>query len=158
MNIGNKAGPLNAEEWEIMKTHAALGARLLEPLRYICTIQKTVKHHHEFFDGSGYPDQLAGAAIPLGARIVAIADAYDTITSERTYKRARSTEDALTELERCSASQFDPTLVAAFVTAMRHRKIAALSVEELDAVAAANGDSADAIEPEPSPQARQVEG
>ncbi len=155
--ILSKAGPLDAEEWETMKTHPALGDRLLEPLRYISSIQKTVKHHHEFFDGSGYPEKLAGAAIPLGARIVAIADAYDTITSERTYKRARSTADALAELERCSGSQFDPELVTLFVRAMRQRKKIALTAEELAAVAPVDGD-AESPESEPSPQARQVEG
>jgi diguanylate cyclase (GGDEF)-like protein/putative nucleotidyltransferase with HDIG domain len=157
-SILNKAGPLNAEEWETMKTHAALGARLLEPLRYISAIQKTVKHHHEFFDGSGYPDKLAGAAIPLGARILAIADAFDTITSERTYKRARSTEDALAELVRCAGAQFDAELVEVFVKALRRRENTALTIEELAAVAIADENMGAEIEPESSPEARQIEG
>ncbi|MBI3662708.1 MAG: diguanylate cyclase [Acidobacteria bacterium] len=151
--ILNKAGPLNAEEWETMKSHAGLGARLLQPLRYISTIQKIVKHHHEFFDGSGYPDQLAGAVIPLGARIVAIADAYDTITSERTYKKARSPEDALAELERCGGAQFDAELVSVFVNAMRQRETGLLTAEELAAVAATNGNTEAAPGSAHSPQA-----
>lgn len=155
--ILNKAGPLNAEEWETMTTHAALGAQLLEPLRTISAIQKTIRHHHEFFDGSGYPDKLAGAAIPLGARIVAISDAYDTITSERTYKRARSTADALAELERCAGAQFDANLVRVFVEALRRRESTALTTEELTAVAGANGNIEAAAEPEPGPEARQFE-
>jgi HD-GYP domain-containing protein (c-di-GMP phosphodiesterase class II) len=78
-----------------------------------------VLHHHEFFDGSGYPDALTGDRIPLGARIIAIADAYDTITSDRTYKKARNASDALAELERCANGQFDGVIVELFIRTMR---------------------------------------
>ena len=78
-----------------------------------------VGHHHEFYDGSGYPARLAAEHIPVGARVIAIADAYDTITSERTYKKARSPEEAFAELERCAANQFDPKIVRAFIETMR---------------------------------------
>jgi len=78
-----------------------------------------VRHHHEFFDGTGYPERLEGEQIPHGARVIAIADAYDTITSERTYKKARTPEDAFGELERCAANQFDPELVRIFIETMR---------------------------------------
>jgi HD-GYP domain-containing protein (c-di-GMP phosphodiesterase class II) len=78
-----------------------------------------VLHHHEYFDGSGYPDALAAENIPLGARIIAVADAYDTITSDRTYKKARGGDEALTELERCANAQFDGEIVAVFVRTMR---------------------------------------
>ena len=78
-----------------------------------------VLHHHEFFDGSGYPEALVGDKIPLGARIIAVADAYDTITSDRTYKKGRSSADALAELERCANAQFDGAIVALFVRTMR---------------------------------------
>jgi putative nucleotidyltransferase with HDIG domain len=121
--ILNKSGPLNGEEWEIMKTHTALGARVLEPLRVMGALQRIIRHHHEFFDGSGYPDQLVGAQIPFGARVVAIADAFDTITSDRTYKKARTPEDALSELQRCGGAQFDPDLVELFVKAMRRKLV-----------------------------------
>jgi diguanylate cyclase (GGDEF)-like protein/putative nucleotidyltransferase with HDIG domain len=119
-SILNKGGPLNPEEWETMKRHVEYGAKLLEPLRGTERVREMVAHHHEFFDGSGYPQGLAGNQIPLGARIVAIADAYDTITSERTYKKARTPEEAFLELERCGAAQFDPELVQAFVSRLRH--------------------------------------
>ncbi len=82
-------------------------------------IREMVRHHHEFFDGTGYPDRLDGEQIPFGARVIAIADAYDTITSERTYKKARTPEDAFSELERCAANQFDPEIVRAFIETMR---------------------------------------
>jgi diguanylate cyclase (GGDEF)-like protein/putative nucleotidyltransferase with HDIG domain len=118
-SILNKSGPLNPEEWDTMKTHVTFGGKLLEPLVPLARIRKMVLHHHEFFDGSGYPEALSGENIPLGARIVTIADSYDTITSDRSYKKGRTAEQALSELERCAGTQFDPRLVAAFVRAMR---------------------------------------
>ncbi len=136
-SILNKSGPLDGEEWEIMKTHTQLGARILEPLRVMGVLQRIIRHHHEFFDGSGYPEQLSGGQIPFGARIVAIADAYDTITSDRTYKKARLPEDALAELQRCGGAQFDPELVTLFVRAMR-RKLVTETVHAADSQAAAD--------------------
>jgi diguanylate cyclase (GGDEF)-like protein/putative nucleotidyltransferase with HDIG domain len=118
--ILNKSGPLDATEWETMKTHTHLGAKILEPLATMNRIREMVRHHHEFYDGTGYPDRLEGELIPYGARLIAIADAYDTITSARTYKKARTPEDAFAELERCSANQFDPEIVRIFVKTMRH--------------------------------------
>jgi diguanylate cyclase (GGDEF)-like protein/putative nucleotidyltransferase with HDIG domain len=117
--ILNKSGPLNPEEWDMMKSHVVFGAKILEPLTPLARIRNMVLHHHEFFDGSGYPDALAGENIPLGARIVAVADAYDTITSDRTYKKGRPASDALAELERCANAQFDARIVQIFVQAMR---------------------------------------
>src|SRR5262249_15474535 len=117
--ILNKSGPLDPEEWEIMKGHVHFGAKILEPLRAAEGIRLMVRHHHEFFDGSGYPDGLSGSEIPLGARIITIADAYDTITSDRTYKKARTPEEAFAELERCANSQFDPELLQLFIGTLR---------------------------------------
>jgi diguanylate cyclase (GGDEF)-like protein/putative nucleotidyltransferase with HDIG domain len=117
--ILNKSGPLNPDEWEMMKSHVVFGAKILEPLTPLARIREMVLHHHEFFDGSGYPDALSGELIPLGARIVAVADAYDTITSDRTYKKGRAASDALSELERCANAQFDARIVEIFVRAMR---------------------------------------
>jgi diguanylate cyclase (GGDEF)-like protein/putative nucleotidyltransferase with HDIG domain len=117
--ILNKSGPLDAAEWETMKTHTELGAKILEPLEAMKRIRLMVRHHHEFYDGTGYPDRFEGDSIPYGARVIAIADAYDTITSERTYKKARTPEDAFLELERCASNQFDPALVRVFIETMR---------------------------------------
>src|SRR5271165_5820091 len=117
--ILNKSGPLNLEEWDTMKTHVTFGGKLLEPLVPLERIRRMVLHHHEFFDGSGYPEALTGETIPLGARIITIADSYDTITSARSYKKGRTAEQALSELERCAGTQFDPRLIEAFVRAMR---------------------------------------
>jgi diguanylate cyclase (GGDEF)-like protein/putative nucleotidyltransferase with HDIG domain len=118
-NILNKSGPLNPEEWETMKQHVTFGAKILEPLRAIARIRGIVGHHHEYFDGSGYPDGVTGDQIPLGSRIVSIADAYDTITSDRTYKKGRAAEEAMAELERCAGTQFDAELVRLFVARLR---------------------------------------
>jgi diguanylate cyclase (GGDEF)-like protein len=118
--ILGKRGPLNPEEWEKMKEHVLYGDRMLEPLPTISRIRNMVCHHHEMFDGSGYPHGLAGEKIPVGSRIIAIADAYDTITSERIYKKARTPAAAFAELERCAGSQFDPELVHIFIEAAQH--------------------------------------
>jgi diguanylate cyclase (GGDEF)-like protein/putative nucleotidyltransferase with HDIG domain len=118
-HILNKSGPLNPDEWETMKSHVIFGAKILEPLTPLARIREMVLHHHEYFDASGYPDSLSGEEIPLGARIIAVADAYDTITSDRTYKKARSSEEALAELERCASAQFDGRVVGVFVRTMR---------------------------------------
>ncbi len=118
-SILNKNGPLNPEEWETMKSHVKFGAKILDPLTPLARIREMVLHHHEFFDGSGYPEALTGEKIPLGARIIAVADAYDTITSDRTYKKARNAKEALAELERCANAQFDGAVVELFVRTMR---------------------------------------
>ncbi len=117
--ILSKTGPLNPEEWEAMKRHVVFGAKLLEPLCGTEKIREMVAHHHEFFDGSGYPEGLTGETIPIGARIIAIADAYDTITSERSYKKARTPEEAFQELDRCGDAQFDRELVQLFISRLR---------------------------------------
>jgi putative nucleotidyltransferase with HDIG domain len=116
----NKNGPLDPDEWDQMKQHVNYGAAIIEKVKGLDRIRAMVRHHHEFFDGSGYPDALAGENIPLGARIIAIADAYDTITSDRTYKRARTADDALAEIERCAGAQFDAQLVSVFLEAVRN--------------------------------------
>ena len=127
--ILHKAGPLDATEWETMKGHTLLGDKLLEPLVAMKRIREMVRHHHEFFDGSGYPDRLDGHNIPRGARLVAIADAYDTITSERTYKKPRTHEDAFEELARCASTQFDPELVEVFIEALRRQPLPLITVD-----------------------------
>jgi len=116
----NKPARLTPEEYEVMKTHAAMGDNILAPLkaRAIEHIRRLVRHHHERFDGQGYPDGLKGDEIPLGARILSIADCFDTMISPRTYKKAGSLPDAIQELRRCRGSHFDGTLVDAFLTTL----------------------------------------
>jgi len=109
-----KPAPLTAEEFGIMKSHAAWGAKILEPLK-VTAIERIVRHHHERYDGRGYPDHLMGEEIPLGARIVAVAEAFDNMVSDVPYRRARTVEDAVAEIRRCSGTQFDPKVATAFL-------------------------------------------
>ena len=114
--ILNKAGRPTEEEWASLRRHPLLGEELVEPLRdWLGEWIGAVAGHHERWDGTGYPRGLAGDAIPRAARIVAIADAYDVITSMRSYKTPTSAEAAREELVRCAGTQFDPSLVRAFV-------------------------------------------
>jgi diguanylate cyclase (GGDEF)-like protein len=111
--ILRKPGALNESERLVLQRHPQIGYRMLESLG-VEPIADWVLHHHERWDGSGYPDRLRGDEIPLGARIIFVADAYDAMTSERVYRKPLSEQEALEELERCSGSQFDPTVVEAF--------------------------------------------
>jgi HD-GYP domain-containing protein (c-di-GMP phosphodiesterase class II) len=111
--ILRKPGTLNESERLVLQRHPQIGHRMLESLG-VEPIADWVLHHHERWDGDGYPDRLRGEEIPLGARIIFVADAYDAMTSERVYERSLSPSEALEELERCSGSQFDPTIVDAF--------------------------------------------
>ena len=110
-----KPGPLDPEEFETMKQHSTLGSKILEPLRTVQNVQKIIRHHHERWDGAGYPDGLAGEEAPLASRLIAIADAYDTMITERTYQHSRSRQEAFEELRRCAGTQFDPKLVDVFL-------------------------------------------
>ena len=108
-----KPGPLTEPERMILERHPQIGFRMLESLG-VDTVADWVLHHHERWDGSGYPDGLPGDQIPLGARIIFVADAYDAMTSECVYRRRVSPQEAVEELERCSGTQFDPAIVSAF--------------------------------------------
>ncbi len=113
-DVVNKPTQLTAEEFEIMKGHSAWGAKILERLN-AKDIERIVRHHHERYDGKGYPDGLAGDQIPPGARIVAVAECFDSMVSDLPYKSARTFEDGLDELRRCSGTQFDPKVVTALL-------------------------------------------
>jgi putative nucleotidyltransferase with HDIG domain len=113
--ILRKAGELLGSEWTVMKRHPAYGARILAGIPFLSGATEIVRHHHEHYDGSGYPDGLAGEEIPIGARIFAVADAVDAMTSDRPYRKAMSLADARTEIERCSGAQFDPAIASAFL-------------------------------------------
>ncbi len=110
-----KPGPLTDDEWEEIKRHPELGYRFLRKLTIASRVADIVRAHHERWDGRGYPLGLAGEAIPLGARIFAVADAFDAMTSDRPYRRALTRDAAIAEIARCSGTQFDPRVVEAFL-------------------------------------------
>lgn len=111
-HVLNKPGPLTNEEREHIRQHPMMGVRILSPIVNEPAIIGIVRNHHERWDGTGYPDHFAGTAIPLLARIVAVADALDAITSSRAYRPPRRWDEATDELERGSGSQFDPDIAA----------------------------------------------
>ena len=122
--ILNKPGRLTPREFEVMKTHAAIGADLLSSIQFPYPVVPIVRHHHENWDGTGYPDGLRGAEIPVGARILSVVDCYDALTSHRPYRPALTTTDALEILAQRRGKMYDPLVVDVFV-----REHAALTAE-----------------------------
>ena len=114
-SILNKQGKLTNEEFAIIRQHPAIGDNIVGKLRVFHSVADIVRHHHERFDGKGYPDSLRGHDISLGARIVAVADAFDAMTSARAYREAFTLEQAIEETKRCQGTQFDPDIVAVLV-------------------------------------------
>ena len=111
----SKPGRLTNEEFALIREHPIIGYHIVSKVKILQTVSLIVRHHHERIDGGGYPDGLAGDAIPLGARIVAVADAFDAMTTNRTYKVSMSISEALQELVNCSGTQFDREVVEVFV-------------------------------------------
>lgn len=120
--ILQKTGHLTDRESALMKAHPEIGARILGHVSEMTDVIGGVRHHHERFDGRGYPSSLAGEAIPLNARIISIADAYDALTTDRPYRKASSPEKALAQLNEGAGSQFDPALLAFFAEIVRAGK------------------------------------
>jgi HD-GYP domain-containing protein (c-di-GMP phosphodiesterase class II) len=110
-----KAGPLDRHELEAVRAHPVTGLRLLQPVASARAALACVLFHHERWDGGGYPTGRAGDEIPLDARVLAVADAYDAMTTTRPYRRALSKHEALAEVARCAGTQFDPVLATLFV-------------------------------------------
>jgi putative two-component system response regulator len=114
-SVLSKAGPLNQDEWGEMRQHTMVGANLLERIPYLAQAIPIIRYHHERWDGQGYPDGLSGEAIPLGARIVAVADALDAMTSTRVYRDTLSPQEALQEILNGSGNRYDPVVVQALL-------------------------------------------
>jgi response regulator RpfG family c-di-GMP phosphodiesterase len=128
----NKPGKLTPEEVAMFRTHPAKGRRILEPIPFMQNIIPGCYCHHESFDGGGYPQGLLGENIPLLGRIVAVADAYDAMTSDRSYRKALPHDIAIAELERCSGTQFDPRIVEVFLHAIEDfRKVQIAAGQEI---------------------------
>ena len=113
-DVLRKRSVLNREEWGEMKEHAQVGAGLLQSISYLSEVIPIIRHHHERWDGQGYPDGLAGEEIPQAARIVAVANSFDAMTTMRVYQRASSPQEALGEIMSGSATRYDPEIVEAF--------------------------------------------
>jgi hypothetical protein len=136
IGIGNdllhKPGKLTDEEWEILKSHPVIGEQLLKPYRQFRHETRLVRSHHERWDGRGYPDRLRGQAIPLGARLIAVADTFDAMTTSRPYRPALSRQYAIDEIRNGALSQFDPQVVASFLQVMEESsKIRSITGEEI---------------------------
>jgi diguanylate cyclase (GGDEF)-like protein/putative nucleotidyltransferase with HDIG domain len=119
--ILHKPAKLSSEEYQIVKIHTLLGAELLETCKSLRHLAPIVKHHHEWWNGTGYPDNLPGDATPLEARILAVCDAVEAMASDRPYSRAMSLEEIIAELRRCAGTQFDPQIVEKFVRVTERR-------------------------------------
>ncbi len=115
----NKPGKLDEEEWDLIQQHPVVAGKILGPIPELSDIIDIIVHHHERYDGSGYPDGLDGSSIPLGARILSVADAYDALTSRRPYRDALASEEAHRILEAAAGTQFDPVIARAFLDLKR---------------------------------------
>jgi len=116
--ILNKPGSLSKSEWNIIREHPVIGANLLKGIPFLEKASELVLCHHEKFNGEGYPSGLSGEAIPLGARVIAVADAFDTMTTDRSYHAALTVESAVKELNDYAGRQFCPVAVKAFITGL----------------------------------------
>jgi HD-GYP domain-containing protein (c-di-GMP phosphodiesterase class II) len=124
--IINKPDVLSDEEWELMRQHTVIGERMLRQVGgTLAKVGRFVRHSHERYDGQGYPDRLSGNAIPIESRIVSACDAFNAITTDRPYRRARSAQQALAELRRCAGTQFDPEVVGALVRHLERTHVTA---------------------------------
>jgi len=119
-DVLSKPSPLTLTEFDLVKSHASWGAKILEPLK-MTALERIVRHHHESFDGHGYPDGLKGEQIPLGARIMAVAEAFQYMVRGNHYRKPRSVEDAVAEMCRCRGTQFDPVAVNALIKLLESR-------------------------------------
>jgi diguanylate cyclase (GGDEF)-like protein len=125
-SILNKSGPLTDEERALAESHVLVGEQILAPVEFLAGVRPLVRHGHERWDGTGYPDRLTGEEIPLGARIILACDAYDAMTSDRPYRTAMSQEAAREELGRFAGSQFDPKIVQALMEVLDGRQTAGM--------------------------------
>ena len=112
--ILNKEGKLLDSEWEAIRSHPVIGQTIIKGIKFMFDIGEVVRHHHECYDGNGYPDGIKGEEIPLESRIIAVADTYDAITTDRSYRKGSTHDEAITELKSVAGSQLDPVLVEIF--------------------------------------------
>lgn len=143
----NKTDRLTDAEFTLIKQHPIIAQRILQPLRRLHPVIAPILHHHEHFDGKGYPDGLQGEAIPLAARIIAVADAFDAMTSARPYRDPLPMTVALDELHAHTGSQFDPKITAAFLASMAPIHAVSINHKEEDSNATLNPGGSDSAQP-----------
>ena len=114
-----KPGKLTPEEYAKIKQHCYFGGQICKKVPFLRSVHDIVYHHHEFYDGRGYPDGIAGEAIPLGSRIVSVVDAFDAMTSDRPYRAARSRNEAFDVLQNGAGTQWDPEIVRCFLDGIK---------------------------------------
>jgi HD-GYP domain-containing protein (c-di-GMP phosphodiesterase class II) len=124
--IVSKTGALTDEEYELMKAHARVGAEIVETIPSSVQLQKAIEHHHEAFDGTGYPNGLRGEEIPLWARILGLADAFVNMTTDRSFAPAKTPEQAITEIEKMSGTRYDGMLVRILMRQLKTGKAPSL--------------------------------
>jgi HD-GYP domain-containing protein (c-di-GMP phosphodiesterase class II) len=151
--ILDKPGPLDEDEWEEMQKHPEIAYQIVRDIPFLQRAGEVMLHHHERFDGGGYPRGLVGEEIPLGARIFAVVDAYDAMTSDRSYRPAGSHGSAVREIKRNSGTQFDPRVVEAFLAANSKGLIR----DQVGQASAKSGDSEPAVELVPTGPAEAEE-
>jgi HD-GYP domain-containing protein (c-di-GMP phosphodiesterase class II) len=117
--ILRRRGGLRVGEYESVKRHPEEGVDIVGPIEFLEQVKEIILHHHERYDGAGYPGGLSGESIPVGARVLAVVDAYSSMLSDRPYRPAMSVEEAIEELQHCSGSQFDPSVVKKLVSVLR---------------------------------------
>ncbi|MCL6443298.1 MAG: diguanylate cyclase [Alicyclobacillus sp.] len=132
IEVLTKRGPLIREEWAIMQKHVEMGVNIVKPIRSLAPCLPIIRHHHERWDGTGYPDGLSGTEIPLAARILTIADSFDAMTTSRPYQRKRSMEEAFVELRACAGRHFDPALVEPFIEVVKEIGLLSPETDEED--------------------------
>jgi putative nucleotidyltransferase with HDIG domain len=135
--ILNKPGPLNDEEWDVMREHPVVGERILRAIPGMGPIARIVRHEHERFDGGGYPDGISGDEIPIGARIILACDAYHAMTSDRPYRKSMPYSEAIRELAECAGTQFDPRVTEILIGSLYGQRQAGGGLTEAEASAAA---------------------
>ena len=133
-SILNKPGPLTQEEWAQMKLHSEIGYRIAMSTPALEHIAEYILHHHERWDGSGYPGGVKGTEIPLPSRILAVTDAYDAMTETRVYRKALQQSFALEEIERHAGTQFDPDIALLFASLMREQNVNATIKQDGEAI------------------------
>ena len=144
-NILCKPGKLTPGEFETMKTHTIIGAKILEPVRFPFPVREVVRSHHERWDGTGYPDRLKGEQIPIGARILAVTDVFDALTTDRSYRRAWSRADTMLYLQKNMGSHFDPHVVSAFLRILRREEERAAVIVDASPTKQATGEAIIAV-------------